>query len=107
MKKGITLMALIFIALKGISQIDSTEKESPAADSSYHKNDTIRIGNILIVRSKDRRSGQTSVYRAKKKYKPTNLRTNWWIIDLGISQVNDKTDYAQSIARGYLPTGAN
>jgi len=90
-----------------------------AQDSSYSSNrqdslktvhsDTLRIGNIIIVRRGDNSGSHgefTTIYR-RKRYTPSNLTTNWAILDLGFSQVNDKTDYAAAIASGYLPAGAN
>jgi hypothetical protein len=38
-----------------------------------------------------------------KRRKPENLTTNWWIIDIGFSGFNDKTDYASAEAQAFAP----
>jgi hypothetical protein len=104
MKRTVILLTGICFALSGMTQTDSTTKES----------DTIRVGNILIIKNKkdgkndddDKDRDDVKVQR-RKTYKPANISTNWGIVDLGISQFNDNTNYAQSIAQGYLGAGAN
>ena len=43
--------------------------------------------------------------------KPSNISTNWLIVDLGFTNYNDKTNYsgaeAQSFAPGVQRTGSN
>ncbi|MBC7828896.1 MAG: outer membrane beta-barrel protein [Chitinophagaceae bacterium] len=104
MKRTIILLAGICFALSGMAQTDSTKKES----------DTIRVGNILIIKNKrdgknhDGKDNDDEVnVQRRRSHKPSNVSTNWGIVDLGISQFNDKTNYTQSIAQGYLGAGAN
>ena len=101
MKRTLILLAGICFAFAGLAQTDSTKKEG----------DTIHVGNMIIIKrgnknGPDDHDNDVHIYH-RKNYESSNLSTNWWIIDLGISQVNDKTDYAQAIAQGYLPAGAN
>ena len=103
MKRKLLLLAGICFALAGASQTDSTQKNG----------DTIRVGNILIIKDKkdgtdkDADKDDEVKVRRRKSYKPSNLSTNWGIVDIGISQFNDNTNYAQSITQGYLAAGAN
>jgi len=105
MKRTLILLAGTCFALAGMGQTDSTEKES----------DTIRVGNILIIKKKkdgtkeDEDKDQRNEVKVhhRKRDKPSNVSTNWGIVDLGISQFNDNTNYMQSIGQGYLPAGAN
>jgi hypothetical protein len=104
MKRIIFLLAGICFALAAIAQTDSTTNES----------DTIRVGNILIIKNKKDRKDDDDKDRdddvkveRRKAYKPSNISTNWGIVDLGISQFNDNTNYTQSIAQGFLASGAN
>jgi hypothetical protein len=104
MKRTFILLAGICFALSGMSQTDSTQKDS----------DTIRVGNILIIKNKkdgknddDKDHDDEVKVQRRKSYKPKNVSTNWGIVDLGISQFNDNTNYTQSIALGYLGAGAN
>ena len=106
MKRNLFLLAGMCFALSGLAQTDSTKKDG----------DTIRVGNILILKDKkdaksddhdeDDDDDAVHVHR-RKPYKPSKLSTNWGIVDLGISQFNDKTNYAQAISQGDLGAGAN
>ena len=105
MKRNLFLLAGMCFALSGLAQTDSTKKDG----------DTIRVGNILILKDKkdaksddhdDDDDDDVHVHR-RKPYKPSKLSTNWGIVDLGISQFNDKTNYAQAISQGDLGAGAN
>ena len=106
MKRNLFLLAGMCFALSGLAQTDSTKKDG----------DTIRVGNILILKDKkdaksddhddDDDDDDIHVHR-RKPYKPSKLSTNWGIVDLGISQFNDKTNYAQAISQGDLGAGAN
>ncbi|MBL7700117.1 MAG: outer membrane beta-barrel protein [Chitinophagaceae bacterium] len=98
MKQVFTLLAFVCLAMEGIAQDTTTVPDK----------DTIRVGNIIIVRSgKDR--GRTYYDSSEHRFKRTqsNVTTNWFVTDIGVNQVNDKTNYAQAIANGYLPAGAN
>lgn len=94
-------MAVVCIALTGFGQNSTDTTVTPDKD-------TIRVGNITIVRSgKDR--GRTYYDTTSRHFKrvKTNVTTNWLVTDIGFNQVNDQTNYAQAIANGYLPAGAN
>ena len=74
-------------------------------------NDTIRIGGMIIIKkpgSEDReiKTGDNYTVRIPKRRTPQNLTTNWWIIDMGFSGFNDKTDYASTEAQAFAP-GSN
>jgi hypothetical protein len=110
MKRTFILLAGICFALTGMAQTDSTSRE----DSTSNESDTIRVGNILIIKKKkghkdhdDKNYDDDVKVERRKNYKPSNISTNWGIVDIGISQFNDNTNYTQSIAQGYLPAGAN
>lgn len=103
MKRTFMLLAGICFALTGMAQTDSTTKKS----------DTIRVGDILIIKEKkdgkndDNDHDDDVRVERSKSYEPKNISTNWGVIDLGISQFNDNTNYEQSISQGYLGAGAN
>ena len=93
-----------------------TMMESMAqTDSTAQKNDTIRIGGMVIIRKpgEKTRDGEVRI-RNRRDYKPSKVSTNWGIIDLGFSNFTDNTNYAsadaQAYASGYtsgLPTASN
>ena len=90
----------ISMALTSMAQDDSTRNE---------KEDTIRIGTMIIIKKNDpnQKNDDHEWNWKRKPYKPSNLTTNWWIVDIGISQMVDNTNYPASIANGYLAAGAN
>lgn len=71
--------------------------------------DTIRIGGMIIVRkpgSKDREiisNGKEVKIPRRFTGKSDNISTNWWIVDLGFSNFNDKTNYASPAAQAVAP----
>lgn len=93
------LCAALLVAMAGFAQTDST-----ATDRA----DTIKIGNIIIIK-KNRGGNRTSpggdrVTITRKPYKPSRVKTNWWIVDVGFTNVNDKTVYGSADANSYLKT---
>lgn len=104
-----TAMALCaFVAV--FAQVDSTKTQSV---------DTIKVGNIIIIKKGDSKSTETKEEKRtdddgidikitkRKDYKPSNISTNWWIVDLGFANVNDQTNYALATAPGgYFPGGS-
>jgi hypothetical protein len=89
--------------MTGFAQTDSTRRQKP---------DTIKIGGMVIIREagsdndtlkkKDRgiRFGSRRTHD-----KPSNISTNWWILDLGFSNFSDKTNYAAAQASGFTGPG--
>jgi hypothetical protein len=83
---------------------DSTKKQAP---------DTIRVGGMVIIREKgsepddenENRKGLRFTTR-KHRDKPSNISTNWWILDLGFSNFVENTNYASPEAQALAP-GSN
>ena len=100
MKKFTLLMAIILPGLQSIAQTDSTL----VADTSNRivKNDTIRIGNILIIKKGDRNKTSdekdTDVTMGRRTERKTNpkVSTNWGVLDLGFANYDDQTNYANA-----------
>ena len=89
MKKLILLLATATICLNLSAQEEPGKKEGDK--------DTIRVGGMIIVK-KGKKNGDVSINiggdNGKKKRK--NITTNWWIVDLGFSNYNDNTNYANA-----------
>jgi hypothetical protein len=71
-------------------------------------NDTIRIGGMIIIKkpgdnNNEIITGEKTVRIPSRKKTPQNLTTNWWVIDMGFSGFNDKTDYASTEAQAFAP----
>ena len=97
MKRIILFMAGCAIYVTAAAQKDSTMP---------HKNDTLRIGNILIIKKggknksddNDSKENGTTVTMGRKNNSRRNSKvtTNWFIVDLGFANYSDKTDYANT-----------
>jgi hypothetical protein len=100
MKKKFLLLAMICLSLTGMAQNDSTGKANSG--------DTLRIGNMIIIRNgKDDSGDGSKVYMRHNHYhnyyRPSNISTNWLVIDLGFANYNDKTNYASASAQQFAP----
>lgn len=98
MKQVITLLAGISMFLTGLAQTDSSATE----------NDTIRVGGMIIVKKRGQDGHkETEVKTYHRKSGNSRVSTNWWIVDLGFANYNDKTDYKgadiQNPATGFAP----
>ena len=91
MKKLSLLIAIAFLCTQAMAQTDTT-----VVKIETKKNDTIRIGRILIIKKYD--SSKTVVMSRKNDYKISNSRisTNYLVLDLGFANYSDKTDYANT-----------
>jgi len=105
MKRIFILNLFLCIVLSGFTQTDTTGKTTP-------QEDTIRIGGMIIIRkhgNKDKETVQEKVYkiRNRRSDKPSNLSTNWWIVDLGFSNYIDNSNYINSTLDGFTAPGIN
>ncbi len=91
MKQLITFLAAVIICTAATAQTDSTKNK---------KSDTIRIGGIVIVKTGKTKEGKdvnvTLGRKNKEKKRNANVSTNWWIVDLGFANYNDKTNYGNA-----------
>ncbi|MER3498778.1 MAG: hypothetical protein C4308_09180 [Chitinophagaceae bacterium] len=103
MKRILLLCVLSSTVLIGFAQTDTTSKE---------KTDTIKIGGMIIIRKpggdreiyKQRKGSDSTVKISGRRYnKPSNISTNWWIVDLGFSNYNDKTNYSSAAVQSFAP----
>ncbi len=80
-------------------------------DTSTKKADTLVAGNFVIVKKPSKsvkiemstKRGLDVTYNNGKK-KNSNISTNWWIIDLGFTNLTDNTNYTSAQGGGYLRT---
>ena len=95
MKRMLILLTGIGMACSALAQTDSTQKKS----------DTIRIGKMIIVRTpgNDAENERESTRIYRRKYKPSNITTNWLIVDLGFTNFNDQTNYSSTEAQTFAP----
>lgn len=96
MKRIYFMMAAMLVAGSIFAQTDSTKQTA----------DTIKVGKFTIIKKeKPNSSSKDVVIERSAPKKPTRLSTNWWIVDIGFANVNDKTDYTSADAKSYLHAG--
>jgi hypothetical protein len=97
MKRIFILLAGLCFALSGFSQTDTTAPQ---------KSDTIKIGGMIIIKKGKRADGsedrEVQINRHRNTYRPSNVSTNWFILDLGFSNFNDQTTYPPARASGFV-----
>ncbi|MFN4312777.1 MAG: outer membrane beta-barrel protein [Chitinophagaceae bacterium] len=101
MKRMFTLCAALCTLMTSFAQTDTTGKNQP---------DTIRIGGMVIVREPGGGDSDTTkrgnrVFKITKRYRdrPSNVSTNWWILDLGFANYSDNTNYGSAAAQAIAP----
>ncbi|HXO75669.1 MAG TPA: hypothetical protein VN824_10550, partial [Puia sp.] len=113
-RNSLLLAAALFFTLSSLAQTDTTA--TPRTDTtgasqltsqkgSADQRDTLRVGNLLIVRSGSQEHGQRNfhVRHHHSDYEPRNISTNWGILDLGFANYNDRTNYASVSAQQFAP----
>ncbi len=106
MKRVFTFLTGLFIFISGFAQQDTTGKAKP---------DTIKIGGMVIIREPgggndgENSSRKERILRITKRNrdKPSNVSTNWWILDLGFANYNDKTVYGPGTPSAIIAPGSN
>jgi len=103
MKRIFTLCIALCALMTGFAQTDTTGKNKP---------DTIKIGGMVIIRepgnNTDTLKKRERVFRIasrRNNEKPSNISTNWWILDLGFSNYSDNSNYTTSQASGFTGAG--
>ncbi|HVY73571.1 MAG TPA: outer membrane beta-barrel protein [Puia sp.] len=98
MKSKLIIIALLAFVLQAPAQ-DSTKTNLP--DSIGVRSDTTQ------PHSETRRGYHWHDWDYWRPYprraKPTNLSTNWFVVDLGFANYNDKTNYADPSAQAFAP----
>jgi hypothetical protein len=103
MKKFTLLTVIVLLGLTTTAQQDSsTVVVTDTTKLPSTKNDTIRVGNILIIKKNkdDNNEGETAVKMGRstseRKKQNSRVSTNWWVFDLGFSNYDDQTNYANT-----------
>ena len=114
MKKVFTMLAIICVSVKGFSQQDSTKQKD---GNENHRNRWDRMMEKHRMMDKHMMdSGKCGENHAhwpmpphhwdNDHVNPSNLSTNWLIVDLGFTNYNDKTNYTGTTAQTFAP-GSN
>ena len=100
MKQLNILLAAVLFCMNASAQTDTT--------TSAQKSDTMRIGNIIIIKKgkgTDGKKNKASIEMNKEEFSRKHSKkvtTNWWIVDLGFANYDDQTNYTTATASGYL-----
>jgi len=96
MKKQLLILAGLFLSLAGWAQTDTTGKGKTG--------DTIRVGSMIIIKQGGETGNDEDVHIYKRHYyHPSNISTNWIIIDLGFANYNDRTNYSSAGTQAFAP----
>ena len=102
MKKLIVAIIALCGALPAFSQTDSSANEPRV--------DTIKVGDMIIIKKRgkneDGKDQKDIIISNRHHYPGSNVSTNWWIVDLGFANYNDKTNYSSIQAQAFAP-GSN
>ncbi len=97
MKKTILILSVILISFTSFAQTDSIQIEK--------KNDTVRIGGMIILKKGDpneKKRVTVTVGNRRKQKTNNNVSTSSFIVDLGFANWVDKTNYASATADGFI-----
>jgi hypothetical protein len=96
--KKLLLAIIAFSGVMTCAAQDSTNTEKP---------DTIRVGGMIIIKKKGKdengKKQKDVIITEHRRSKPSNISTNWWIIDIGFANLNDKTNYGSAAAQAFAP----
>jgi hypothetical protein len=106
MNRVCLLAAGLIFTLSSLAQTDTTDN---SRKRNADQGDTIRVGNLLIVRSGDHEDAENRIRirRRHNDYQPHNISTNWGIVDLGFANYRDRTNYASAGAQQFAPGATN
>jgi hypothetical protein len=104
MKKLLLAMFAMGVAMISMAQDTTSTKVDT---TTTERVDTIRVGGMIIIKKKGKDhdangNGDVTIHRDRKK-KNSNLSTNWWIVDLGFANLNDRTNYSSAEAQAFAP----
>lgn len=100
MKKTILILTGMLASVFTMAQTDSVQ---------IKKGDTLRVGRMVIIKDGERSTSikiepeqknqrnndfkEIEITHRKKQKESSNISTNWWIMDIGLNQFSDKTNY--------------
>ena len=103
MKSRVLLVAALCFCLGAFAQTDTTGKSNMA-----NSVDTIHVGDMIILKKGGEESDYRNIHFSHRHYyKPSNVSTNWVIVDIGFANYNDKTNYLSAGAQKFAPGGTS
>ncbi|MDP4130124.1 MAG: outer membrane beta-barrel protein [Bacteroidota bacterium] len=101
MKQGYIILGMLCFSITGFAQQDSTVKATVknAADTTLKPMDE--------GQDQGRHNWHDWHRMHSNHIKPSNLSTNWLVVDLGFSNFNDRTNYSGAGAQAFAPGSAD
>ena len=99
MKKVITILGLLFAGLTGLCQQDSIHLNN-SSDTTVTKKSGSHGGCPADDHFHDWHMHMSPWNKNKK---PSNITTNWLVVDLGFTNYDDKTNYSGAEAQSFAP----
>ena len=103
MKRLYFLAALCVLTATGFAQTEPTKKDTTYSST---KNDTIRIGSILIIKKNKKANGDSTIVIRDNRKKNPRKSTNYIIFDFGFANLNDNTNYGNTAGYTVSKPGA-
>ncbi|HPH84270.1 MAG TPA: outer membrane beta-barrel protein [Ferruginibacter sp.] len=91
MKRLTLLLATVIFCISASAQTDTTYLPQ--------KSDTMRIGNIIIIKRGGKGKGSREIKVGNAENQPkkhSRITTNWGIVDIGFANYSDQTNYANT-----------
>ena len=104
-KRPFIILGMLCLSLAGFAQQDSTAKSEG--------NNSVDTAQMPADVKSDRKwhhdwhQDWHHWHPYPKHIKPSNLSTNWLVVDLGFSNFNDKTNYSSAEAQAFAPGSAD
>ena len=99
MKQIVLAILATGFSMAALAQIDSTGERV----------DTIKVGGMIIIKKhnpKDSTDHEVTIHKHHDNT-PSNITTNWGIVDLGFANYNDKTVYSSDAAQQIAPNATD
>jgi hypothetical protein len=106
MKNMLLAIMALGSSLCALAQKDTTVRNADTARTA-NKPDTIRVGNMVIIRDGNGPKGKNRFFSiGNRRHNPNaNFSSTGPILDLGFSNWNDQTNYASAGAMAFAPGG--
>jgi hypothetical protein len=109
MNKAMIVLAILCVSVKGFTQADSTAQKKDSVGHHHRPHwETMMDKHMKTMDStawSERYPWPMPPHHWDNHAKPSNLSTNWLIVDLGFTNYTDKTNYSSATAQAYAPGG--
>jgi hypothetical protein len=97
-KVHLMMVGSVLLCLTGMAQTDTLFQKNPASD-------TLRVGSIIIIKNEKENKNEEIRHKGRDTHRSrwrNKVSTNWFVVDLGFANHNDKTNYGTTEARSFV-----